>query len=218
MVRNTRPFLTVFCALFRNWPMIKDFLKRQIKSLKNYFVGDLVNALDTTLILQGRRASVINNRIEKINSLADVEFKIYSQWGEDGIIEWLIHKLPISSKIFIEFGVENYKEANTRFLIKNHNWKGLVIDSNEKHIRRIRNDDLYWRYDLTALHAFITRDNINSTITNSGFSGKIGILSIDIDGNDYYIWEAIDAVKPDIVVCEYNAVFGDIYPITIPYY
>jgi hypothetical protein len=73
------------------------------------------------------------------------------------------------------------------------------------------------RYDLTAKQAFITRENINHLISSSGLTGEIGLLSVDLDGNDYWIWESIDIVMPIIVICEYNAIFGDLHPVTTPY-
>lgn len=198
--------------------MLKKILKSQITKIKTYMLSDVIDSVESTLMLLGKNNAFRLQQMDQIDSLSDVEFKIYSQWGEDGIIEWLIQRIPITSHRFIEFGVEDYKEANTRFLMKNRNWKGLVMDANANHIQYIHNDEIFWRYDITASHAFITRDNINSLVTSNGFSGKIGILSIDIDGNDYWIWDALTVVNPDIVICEYNAVFGDLYPITVPYY
>ena len=168
-------------------------------------------------MLQGRIASETFSALERIASLTDVEFSVYSQWGEDGIIEWLIRKLPISPSTFVEFGVEDYLESNTRFLLKNRNWRGLVMDASLENIQSIEKDELYWKHDLTAITSFVSRENINDVINNSGISGRIGLLSIDIDGNDYWIWDILDSVNPDIVVCEYNAVFGDVYPVTVPY-
>jgi hypothetical protein len=146
-----------------------------------------------------------------------VEFRVYSQWGEDGILEWLIQRLQIPSSRFVEFGVGDYSEANTRLVLINRNWKGLVIDGSVTFMERLRREDIHWRHDLTAVSAFIDRDNINELITSSGFSGQLGILSIDIDGNDYWVWDALTCVNPMIVVCEYNAVFGDKLPVTVPY-
>jgi hypothetical protein len=172
---------------------------------------------DRLLMIQGQHMANQLAQMSDIHSLKDVEFKVYSQWGEDGILAWLTRKLPISSPKFVEFGVENYCEANTRFLLRSQNWRGLVLDCEPRYIDYIRNDKIYWMHDLSAIQAFITRDNINDLIINNGFSGEIGILSIDVDGNDYWIWEAINCVKPDIVICEYNAILGDIYQICIPY-
>ncbi len=152
-----------------------------------------------------------------IRSLHDAEFKVFSEWGEDGIIQYLINSIPIKEKVFVEFGVENYTESNTRMLLINDNWKGLVIDTNRDHIEYIRNDEIYWRYDLTVKCDFITRENINDLISSSGIRGDIGLLSIDIDGNDYWVWEAINGISPRIIVCEYNSIFGSDHAISIPY-
>jgi hypothetical protein len=113
--------------------------------------------------------------------------------------------------------VESYIEANTRFLLMNDNWRGLVIDGDPSNIEAIKSSSIYWRHDLTAKSAFIDRDNINGLINDSGFSGEIGLLSIDIDGNDYWVWERIESVTPIIVVVEYNSVFGPDHAVTIPY-
>ena len=149
--------------------------------------------------------------------LKDLEYQIYSQFGDDGIIEYLVQFVPESNSTFIEFGVENYLESNTRLLLERDNWRGLVIDSSKEYVNQIESSRDFWRYDLTACQSFITRDNINSIFKNNGFIGNIGLLSIDIDGNDYWLWEAIDVVQPTIVVCEYNAVFGYSKPVSIPY-
>ena len=149
--------------------------------------------------------------------LTDFEFKVSSQGGEDGIIQFIINQIDIANKIFIEFGVENYTESNTRFLLQNNNWSGLVIDGSTENINYIKNDPIYWRYNLKAECAFIDRDNINRLISANGISGDIGLLSIDIDGNDYWVWAALDCVNPRIVICEYNSLFGPEAKVTIPY-
>ena len=145
------------------------------------------------------------------------EFRVFSQWGEDGIIQRLIADLQIDRKVFIEFGVQNYTESSTRFLLVNNNWSGLIIDGGQDHIDFIRNDPIFWQYNLKAECAFITRENINDLISKNGIRGEIGLLSVDIDGNDYWVWEAIDCVSPVITIVEYNARFGPDDAVTIPY-
>jgi hypothetical protein len=145
------------------------------------------------------------------------EFKVFSQWGEDGIIQFLITRIPIENTIFVEFGIGSYSECNTRFLLKHNNWSGLVIDGSEQNIYRLKQDKLYWQYNLKAEHSFITKDNINQLISQNGVTGDIGILSIDIDGNDYWIWEAIDCIQPRIVICEYNSLLGCKHKVTTIY-
>jgi hypothetical protein len=145
------------------------------------------------------------------------EFQVFSQWGEDGIIQYLLRELPVKTKRFIEFGAEDYLESNTRFLLMHDNWSGLVIDGDQANTEKIRLGEVGWKYDLTVVQAFVDRDNINKLIKDAGFGGDVGILSIDIDGNDYWVWEAIDVVNPEIVICEYNSRFGDERTVTIPY-
>jgi len=155
-------------------------------------------------------------RLPPTAPLAEAEFRVFSQFGEDGIIQFLIHHVPIPNRSFIEFGVEAFTEANTRFLLQNDNWSGLVIDANREQIDSVRRELISRLHDLTAVCSFITRENINDLFTQAGFTGDIGLLSVDIDGNDYWVWEAVQAVSPRIVVVEYNSLFGTA-PVTIPY-
>lgn len=177
----------------------------------------LLRAADRQLLLTARALGEALRARTRIRHLSDIEFKVFSQMGEDGIIEWLVQNLPIRSERFIEFGVEDYVESNTRYLLRNRNWRGLVLDASVKNIEAIKDDELFWRHDITAKSAFITKENINEIISQCGYAGEIGLLSIDIDGNDYWVFEAIDVVNPDIVICEYNAVLGDVHALTIPY-
>jgi hypothetical protein len=188
--------------------------------MRSYLTRQVQATADGSHLLLGRIASRQVRSIEAVPSLDKVEFKVFSQWGEDGIIDWLIERADIPPHLhtFVEFGVESYQEANTRFLLQNRNWRGLVIDGSPAQIERLkRQTQLFWGYDLTAKSAFITRENVNDLFAGAGFSGEIGLLSIDIDGNDYWVWEAITSIRPIICICEYNAVFGDIWPISIPY-
>jgi hypothetical protein len=150
------------------------------------------------------------------NSIKEAEFQVFSQFGDDGIIQFLLQNIKIENQVFIEFGVEKYTESNTRFLLMNNNWRGLVIDGSQENIDFIHQDSIHWRYDLTAICSFITAENINDLFTKNGFTGDIGLLSIDIDGNDYWVWKKMEVINPVIVVVEYNSVFG-MLPVTIPY-
>lgn len=167
-------------------------------------------------------AKALNSQVASLGTLDDIriaEFKVFSQFGEDGIIQYLIRhaRIPAQCRTFIEFGVESYDEANTRFLILNDNWRGLIIDGSPSNMRRVRSGSIYWRHNLVAVCAFVDAENINKILTDNGFSGEVGLLSIDIDGNDYWVWEKIVAVNPIIVVAEYNSVFGARHAVTVPY-
>jgi len=147
----------------------------------------------------------------------DYEFQVFSQFGEDGLIQYLIDRIEIKNKTFIEFGVEQYKEANTRFLLINNGWSGLVMDGSSENIQLIKSDDIYWRTNLKAVSAFIDSSNINKLIGDGGLHGEVGLLSIDIDGNDYWVWQSLEIVSPKIVVCEFNALWGPELMVSIPY-
>lgn len=150
-------------------------------------------------------------------NIHDTEFKVFSQFGDDGILQYLIYQTRPEHHTFIEFGVQDYSESNTRFLLMNDNWRGLIMDGDTQAMSALRNDELYWRYDLTAVGAFVTRENVNQLFRNNGFGGEIGLLSLDIDGNDYWVWEVIDSVNPVIVTVEYNSVFGAQHAVSVPY-
>jgi hypothetical protein len=176
-------------------------LERQITELKILAAKALISSFDYSSDLP-------------INKY---EFKVFSQWGDDGIIQYLINRLEIPNKTFIEFGVENYTEANTLFLLLNNNWQGFIMDGSKSNMEQVKNSELYWKFDLKIQDAFITSENINSLIQSTGFSKDIGILSIDIDGNDYWVWNAINDINPVIVIVEYNSILGVGKPWSIPY-
>lgn len=166
---------------------------------------------------QARQLAEQNKLKQDIKSLGEVEFQAFSQRGEDGILQYIIGRIEIPNRIFIEFGVEDYTESNTRLLLMANSWSGLVIDGDAANVRFIKEDFIYWKYDITALHSFITKENIDTLITSYTSCRDIGLLSVDIDGNDYWVWEAIVSVSPRIVVCEYNSAFGPSKKVSVPY-
>lgn len=152
------------------------------------------------------------------DSLNDYEFQIFSQWGDDGIIQYLIRNIRIENESFIEFGVGDYEESNTRFLLMNNNWSGFILDGSQKLVNEMLKRNWYWRYDIRAQAAFIDRDNINELLARSGFR-NLGLLHIDLDGNDYHIFENMDLsrLNPSLIILEYNSVFGYTRPVSVPY-
>lgn len=166
----------------------------------------LIGSMQSRLVRQATYASV-----------QDAEFTIFSQSGEDGIIQYLLSKVSVDRRIFVEVGVEDYREANTRFLLMNDYWRGLIVDGGTDHMHYLRTQKLGWQYDIRAVSAFVTRDNINQLLDTAGFTGDIGLFSLDIDGNDYWVLKAINVVSPRIVVVEYNSGFGPTAAVTVPY-
>lgn len=145
------------------------------------------------------------------------EFKVFSQWGEDGIIQYLVNNLDINQRTFIEFGVEDFSESNCRFLMMKDQWHGFVIDGSSANIAQLRDSYYYWQYRLNSKAAFITRENIAKLLDESGFKKDIGLLSVDIDGVDYHVLEALHDWRPAILIVEYNDAFGWQRPVSVPY-
>lgn len=177
-----------------------------------------INSLsDRMMRLQEALGRVEMRQVANCGDPTAAEFRVFSQWGEDGIIQNLLEHVVVERPIFVEFGVENYVESNTRFLLTNNQWSGLVIDGSAENIDYIRRDPIYWATNLKAQHSFITKDNINELLLRNGISGDIGLLSVDIDGNDYWVWQAINAISPRIIICEYSSQFGPTAEVTTPY-
>jgi hypothetical protein len=103
-----------------------------------------------TVHLQEAMGRIEARQTANAKTLREAEFRVFSQWGEDGIIQFLAQQLPIANKTFVEFGVQDYLEANTRFLVVKDNWSGLVIDGTAENIATIRRNELYWRHNVRA--------------------------------------------------------------------
>lgn len=151
-------------------------------------------------------------RLEDSKCLELSGFKVYSQNDEDGIIEEIFNRISTTNKKFVEFGVQNGVESNSHYLL-HKGWNGFWIEGNKDAVNdiQVRFAPVLQTGQLKCRNAFITRDNINLILADGGMVGEIDLLSIDIDGNDYYIWEAINIVRPRVVVIEYNAKFPPNY-------
>lgn len=188
---------------------LKHFVRNRIYRLRQ------VMGIERALILGGQVASQTCRVRQTAGSLAEVEFGVFSQWGEDGIIDWLIERLAVGNQTFIEFGIEDFRESNCRFLLMNRNWRGFVIDGDEGNLAALRGDAISYKHDIAGVAAFVTAENINALLSLSGFEGTLGILSVDLDGVDWWVLKAITR-EADIVIVEYNDFFGDL-PVTVPY-
>ena len=102
------------------------------------------------IFLQGQLLDNINRQKTKISNFGDVEFSVFSQFGEDGIISWLTDKVPNIKKVFVEIGTQDYWEANTRYLIKSKKWKGYLIEGSKDDVKKIKRQRIYWQNDLRS--------------------------------------------------------------------
>ena len=175
------------------------------------------DAADELRLLMGTVLANAFSAKQGYASLAELEFKVFSQFGDDGIIQYLARSLRLRHRTFVEFGVGDYLESNTRFLLQKDNWSGFVMDGSRKCIERLKDAPFFWKHDLRAEAVFVTRENIRGLLRDytHGWAG-VDLLHIDLDGNDYWIWREID-LSPTVVIVEYNSVFGADRAITVPY-
>lgn len=198
----------------------QDFARAKLKALiarvlsaglSDSLAAEVDRVVGAVGIIAARR-----NAADRSLDLTGSEFKVFSQWNEDGIIDRLVWSVPNIEPVFIEIGVEDYSECNTRFLALNRNWSGVAIDSGSRHVRFIAARELDWRAGISAVRAHVTAENINDIIGQAGLTGPIGLLSIDVDGQDYWLLQSLEAVRPTLLVVEYNAIFGAEHAITVP--
>lgn len=191
------------------------FFRKAIYPERIYLVEDNLNSFFKTYY-QKIAAPDLYQKI----AVRNAEFKVFSKNGGDGILLYIFSKVGVTDRTFIEMGVEDGRECNTANLSLNFGWKGLLIDANEAGIKSagaFYNEKLGKMSDnVKTIASFITAENVNRLFLDNGFRDEIDLLSIDIDGNDYWIWKTINAVRPRVVVAEYNDVFG-LRPITVRY-
>jgi hypothetical protein len=145
-------------------------------------------------------------------------FKLYSQNDEDGIIQEVFRRIGTTARTFVEFGVETGAECNTAKLLI-EGWRGLWIEAKADNADAIRRRFAPFLQDgrLTLTQDLVTAENIDTLITAGGLAGEIDLVGIDIDYNDYWVWKAITAVRPRVVVIEYNASLRPPLSLTVPY-
>ena len=178
---------------------------------------ELGEGRDDALRLAIGRAESRTVRRATYDDLREAEFKVFSQFGEDGIIQYLIGKVDIADDTFVEIGVEDYRECNTRFLMMNDGWRGFAFDVGSAHIDHLRRAEVRWRHAVEPHQAHVTAENVDDVLRSAGVAGDIGLLSIDIDGNDIWVLRSLSVVRPRIIVAEYNSVLGHGRPVAVPY-
>jgi hypothetical protein len=183
--------------------LIQSFM-RAFKSIRSVLCSQRISAL------------LAEERHQHPKSLVPSGFKAYSQNDEDGIIQEIFRRIGVKNRSFVEFGCGDGLENNTVYLLM-LGWTGLWMDGNEKEIRSISHlHKLFIENKALRLRsAMVTRENIEGLL--DGVPAELDLLSIDIDNNDYWIWSAIDTIRPRVVVIEYNASIRPPAALVIPY-
>ena len=154
-------------------------------------------------------------------SLADVGFRKYSQFEEDGILLYIFSLIPPINRWCVEICAGNGRECMTANLIVNHGWWGHLFDGDERNVqdgkRFFANHKDTFLLPPRFTHAWVTAENVNELIEKSGVTGPVDLLSLDIDGMDYWVWKAISVIQPQVVVCETHNQIPPDQALTVPY-
>jgi hypothetical protein len=136
--------------------------------------------------------------------LSAAELRVFSQNGEDGILAELFSRIEVQNHFFVEFGVEDGVQCNTRFLAEVLGWSGVYIEVEPERFKRLE-QRLANRPDITTIRSKVTAENINELFATASVPVDLDLLSIDIDGQDYWVWRALEGYRPKVVIIEYNS-------------
>jgi hypothetical protein len=147
--------------------------------------------------------------------LSAYELSVFSQNGEDGILQELCRRLPVPHT-FVEFGIESGVEGNCVLLADVFGWGGLFIEYDHDDFEQLQRKYAY-NSRVKTVCAMVTPHNVGTLFAEANVPTDLGILSIDIDGNDYWVWEAITEYRPAILIIEFNSGIPSGEPLVQPF-
>lgn len=195
--------------------LVRESAKTLIRKL---FPGSLVlNSSEFRYVL-GINSILANRSVHKeLKILSDAEVSVFSQWGEDGILDYLLQCMQISKPKILEIGAGNFSECNSRFAIQYRNCSAYLVDAREDLKENLEKSFSMWRGTVCAECIFVTPENINEIFERANkFMDGIEVLSIDIDGIDYWIAQQLDWSDINIAIVEYNPLFGHHNTVSVP--
>ena len=158
----------------------------------------------------------VRRRLESL-PINRMEYRVFSQHREDGIIDHLLESLGIDTGTFVEFGF-SAAQCNCLNVAVNRKFTGTFIDGSLEKCSMAK-EAYRWLglKNVQVIHSFLTAENLNTVIADCGAPLEVDVLSVDVDGNDYWFWSELIATSAKIVVIEYNASFGSRLSVTVPY-
>ena len=191
---------------------IEELLERQFDARRG-LPAKLADLQETVDALQ-RQLALRDLELPPAQRLTAQRFRGLSQNGEDGMVLALLREAGIEHATFAEIGA-GINGGNSGFLAQELGWRGLMVDGDKKRVATL--GSRFHTERVIPRHAWVTRENINALLTEGRLEGEIDFLSIDIDGNDIWIWEAIQQVSARIVVIEFNQIYGIDDALATPY-
>ena len=150
---------------------------------------------------------------EALPSVWETGFRVFSQFDEDGVVLFLLGAAGLGTRRFVDLGAgDGTTSSNCANLALNLGFHGVFVDARGREVERGRR--FYSAHPDTRerppvfVEAFLTRENVDEVVTRAGIEGDVDLLSIDVDGNDYWLWEALSCVSPRFVVVETHTELG----------
>ena len=196
-------------------PTLINFIKLIHKTLRYH---KIVRNGNYKVNLDDKKWKHLTKRFGRVDSnsknyLNKYEKNIFSQNGEDGVLTKIIDQLGTINKYYVEFGGwDGERYSNTRNLGKYHGWKGVLFENDFKKVKIGRKKGINNIFFKT-----ITPNNVDRIFKNSNVPYNFGLLSIDIDGDDYWVWESLSRYRPVIVILETHPAIPNKYPLSIVY-
>jgi hypothetical protein len=149
-------------------------------------------------------------------NLRHFEKRVFSQNGEDGMLEEIFRRIGITNRVFVEFGVQDGIQCCTRNLLENFSWSGTWFECSAEHVANAK--EMFREFPITIVERFLTAEQIAAVFVDAGVNRECDLMVIDVDGNDYWMWNALaEQFRPRVVVVEYNGTFGPKEEWIMPY-
>jgi len=193
-------------------------MRKLFRILRSKLFSSISPELNEIKFLIGQ-SSILSSRAmsNSFKNLWDAEVKVYSQWGEDGILDFLCERLHISKPKILEIGSGTFNECNSRFLAAYRNASVFAVDISDNLIKSINSSPLKWTNHLFGVEKLVKPNNINEIINEANLQmDGLDIVSFDIDGNDYWVVDNATLKQAKIVVVEYNPIFGPEFAVSVP--
>lgn len=147
--------------------------------------------------------------------LTRFELRAFSQNGEDGVLVEIFNRIGVTNQFFVEFGIQNGTEGNCVLFADVLGWSGVFIEADPVDFGQLTRK--YKGFPVRTVHDFVTADRVNQIFTDAGVPECPDLVSIDIDGNDIYVWDALTDFQPRVVVIEYNSGIAVDGPVAQPH-
>jgi len=207
---------------------MKEYIKRALIELQYFLQRFIFTNHDRESLYQQIQQQLVNqyalNKVNGINpflAISDTGFRCYSQFEEDGIILFVLTMVGFKSRRVVELCCGRDGECMASNLILNHGFYGYLFDGDKNNVastkRFFKSKKDCLLYSPTVSECWITAENVNDLLKDVGAEGEIDLLSLDIDGNDYWVWKAIDIINPRLCVFETHNIIPDGKSLTINY-